>query len=64
LLYESNTANQWMGKRLSKAILFVPGMGAPTACPMAVWRQMQMQRLKNYPVTISEEGDIRLGLNM
>jgi hypothetical protein len=23
-----------------------------------------MQRLKKYPVTISEEGEIRLGLNM
>ncbi len=64
LLYESNTALPVDGAAIEQGYLICPWHGCAYRLSDGSVETNAMQRLKKYPVTISEEGEIRLGLNM
>jgi len=59
-----NTALPLDGAVIEKGYLICPWHGCAYRLSDGGMETNAMQRLKKYPVTISEEGEIRLGLNM
>lgn len=59
-----NTALPLDGAAIEKGYLICPWHGCAYRLSDGIMETNAMQRLKKYPVTISEEGEIRLGLNM
>jgi nitrite reductase/ring-hydroxylating ferredoxin subunit len=59
-----NTALPLDGAAIEQGYLICPWHGCAYRLSDGSMETNAMQRLKKYPVTISEEGEIRLGLNM
>ncbi len=59
-----NTALPLDGAAIEQGYLICPWHGCVYHLTDGAMETNAMQRLKKYPVTISEEGEIRLGLNM
>lgn len=59
-----NTALPLDGAVIDKGYLICPWHGCAYSLSDGCMETNAMQRLKKYPVTITEEGEIRLGLNM
>jgi len=60
----ANTALPLDGASIEKGYLICPWHGCAYRLSDGVMESNPMHKLKTYPVTISEEGEVRIGLNM